>query len=302
MTITLRTTKGSALTFNEMDDNFRETLDLRRIHTDQVTAGGTADALTANFSRAVSLSNGVMIKVKIASANTVVGPTLNVNSTGAKTITGLSGSPVGAGSLPAGAVVLFSYDSGSDSWMALNFSSTDATTLNGQPASYYLDADNIDAGTIGAAYLPQATTTTIGATRYATAAEVATGTETQAAVTPNVLNSIVPTINYFTGTTSISGLTAGKVYAVSVYGILKNRGNGDTTLGAIAVVDGTSTSGTTVLATTGTTSSVNWPDGQAPASHTLIVTPTSSDIAGVVDRVSSADIGTTIAMTAIQLT
>lgn len=188
-TITLRTTKGSALTFTEMDDNFRAILEQRRIFEGQVTAGGTPDALTADFAQTVSLQNGVMVKVKINTANTISGPTLNVNATGAKTITGLDGAPLGAGVLPSGAVILFSYDSGLDSWAALNFSSTDALTLNGQPPSFYLDCANFtnDTGVLGPDCLPQATTAQIGGTRYATAAEVAIGTEAQAAITPDSL-------------------------------------------------------------------------------------------------------------------
>lgn len=184
MTITLRTTKGSALTFTEMDNNFREILDLRRAFIDQVTAGGTPDALTADFTRPVVLTNGVMVKVKIGSSNTIAGPTLNVNGTGAKTITGLDGGPLGAGVLPSGAVILFSYDNALDSWAAINFSSTDALTLNGQPASFYLDYDNMNAGTVLPANMTQATTASIGAARIATNAEAAAATLTDVFITP----------------------------------------------------------------------------------------------------------------------
>lgn len=185
MTITLRTTKGSELTFQEMDDNFREILDLRRLTIDQVTAGGTADALTADFSRAVVLQDGVMVKVKISQTNTASAPTLNVNSTGAKTIVGLDGGAFGAGALLAGAVLLFSYDSGTDAWMAVT--GGESLTFGGQNPSFYLDYNNMNAGTVGESFLPVATTAQRGIARIATSAEVAAATNNDAYVTPATL-------------------------------------------------------------------------------------------------------------------
>lgn len=213
MTITLRTTKGSQLTYQEADDNWREILDLRRMTIDQVTSGGTANALTANFTRAVVLQNGVTIKVKISQANTAASPTLNVNSTGAKVISTLDGSPLGVGGLIAGSVIIFSYDSGIDKWVALT--GGDALTFGGKSPSFYLNYDNFNAGgPIDEAYLPEATTTDKGIIRIATEAEASAGTVDDAALTPATLSAGIAGIGSISETvlfTSSVGVTAGTV-------------------------------------------------------------------------------------------
>jgi hypothetical protein len=183
MTITLRTTKGSALTFQEHDDNFRETLDLRRAYIDQVTTGGTANAMTADFAATVTLVNGVMVKVRIAAVNTIDGPTININATGAKTITGITGAPIPTGGLPAGSIILLSYDSALDAWVAMNSSTTDALTLNGQTSSFYTDWGNLT-------NVPTPTDIVVAPVRRATAAEALAGTETDAFISPATLGSI----------------------------------------------------------------------------------------------------------------
>lgn len=212
-TITLRTTKGSELTFDEADDNFRAILDLNRITIDQVSAGGTADELTADYTRAVVLANGVMVKLKIAQTNTSASPTLNVNSTGAKIISGLDGSPLGAGALVAGSVLLFSYDSGTDTWIAMT--GGDALTFGGQVPDFYLNYDNFNAGgPIDASFLPAATTTDAGIVRLATSNEAAAGTVTNAAITPSTLAAGVDAIGGINETVLFSnagGVSTGNV-------------------------------------------------------------------------------------------
>lgn len=77
-----------------------------------------------------------------------------------------------------------------------------------------------------------------------------------------------------TGTSSISGLLPGKRYVVHLYGIAENRGSGyGIYLYPIRITD---TSGNWLAATQG--GGINWPDGNAPHSGSLVITAPSNGI------------------------
>lgn len=102
-------------------------------------------------------------------------------------------------------------------------------------------------------------------------------------LTADDIGGITTTIKRFTGSSGLSGLTAGKVYAVSVYGIMQNRGTGGNTFAGIKL---TTSTGST-LVTTGT-ASIDWPDGNPPASYVFyIVAPSNGIIYGYVDDVAA---------------
>ncbi len=85
-------------------------------------AGGSADAIVANFSPAVTvLSNGMTLYVRAASVNTSTTPTLQANSTAAKTIVKGAGSPLSAGDIAGGGHwIEVQYDGTLDKWVLLN--------------------------------------------------------------------------------------------------------------------------------------------------------------------------------------
>ena len=98
-------------------------------------------------------------------------------------------------------------------------------------------------------------------------------------------------IKSFSGTSSISGLTGGKKYLVSVYGITANRGTKNHTLNGVRVYN---SSGGIIAATP--SRYVNWADGSSAQSATLLVTaPSNGYIRGLTDA------GNALTMVAIQL-
>lgn len=145
-----------------------------------------------------------------------------------------------------------------------------------------------------------ATTTRAGLVEKATQAEVDAGTDTDRYVTPETLANTPTSLTTHTGTNTITGLTSGKKYLVSVYGVTRDAGLGTATLGAVRIGDGASLGAGTQLATTGT-QSINWPDGNVPQSATMIITAASANINGVVDYVSSGTYQAAKYMCAVQL-
>ncbi|EKO3892291.1 hypothetical protein P0F32_003488 [Vibrio metschnikovii] len=98
-------------------------------------------------------------------------------------------------------------------------------------------------------------------------------------------------MNVETGTSSISGLTSGKKYLVSVYGLIANRGTGGETLRGVRIYS----SSNTVLAST-PSAFINWPDGHAPQSATLLITaPSDGYIRATTDN------GNAMTMVALQV-
>ena len=125
-------TTGTATT-SSVRDNFTlakgELNELMRATEDQVTAGGTADVLTADFVNNIVLAEGVTICIKAALANTTATPTLDVDGTGAKTIVKNSGAALVAGNI-AGSNhrLILKYDASNTVWVLINPAVT-ATTI-----------------------------------------------------------------------------------------------------------------------------------------------------------------------------
>lgn len=117
-------TAGTATT-SSVRDNFGFAADeinrLLRATTDKQVTAGTA-ALTATFSNVptFTLVDGVRVLLEIGAANTNATPTLNVNSSGAKSIKKNDGSSLAIGDLVAGGYYEFVYDSGESSWKVFN--------------------------------------------------------------------------------------------------------------------------------------------------------------------------------------
>ena len=117
-------TTGTATT-SSVRDNFTlakaEINEIMRATEDQVTAAGTADALTADFVTNVVLAEGVTICIKASSANATATPTLNVDGTGVKTIVKDSGSALVAGDIAGSRHrLIFKYDASNTVWVLMN--------------------------------------------------------------------------------------------------------------------------------------------------------------------------------------
>lgn len=79
--------------------------------------------------------------------------------------------------------------------------------------------------------------------------------------------------HYRTGSSSVTGLIAGKKYCVSVYGITANRGTGGARLGPVYIAN----SGGTTLAQT-SAANINWMDGNTPQTAIFVVTAPSDGV------------------------
>ena len=94
---------------------------------DRVVTTGDYDVQVADFTNDVTLAEGVRILIEIGSlsggagsANDTTTPTLNVDSTGAKTIVRQDGSALVAGDLKAGQYLDLIYDATATKWVWLN--------------------------------------------------------------------------------------------------------------------------------------------------------------------------------------
>jgi hypothetical protein len=76
-------------------------------------AGGSTDAWTASIATAylTSYVDGMQIRVKFGAANTVVAPTINLNTLGNKAIVAENGSALGVGDIAAGMIATLTYNS-----------------------------------------------------------------------------------------------------------------------------------------------------------------------------------------------
>ena len=143
--------------------------ELHRATEDSVTAAGTVDALTANFTKDVVLAEGVTIVVKAAGANTSTTPTLNVDSTGVRTIVKDAGVALAVGDISgARHFCIFRYDLANTVWVLMNPSVSGSVS-----APLALKADLASPALTGT---PTAPTQTAGnsTTRLATTAFVTT--------------------------------------------------------------------------------------------------------------------------------
>lgn len=170
---------------------------------DRVVTTGDYDVQVADFANDVTLAEGVRILIEVGSlsggagsANDTTTPTLNVDSTGAKTIVRQDGSALVAGDLKAGQYCDLVYDATATKWVWLN-SKTDAMetaekaspTFTGTPAAPTAskNTNTTQLATTAFVMAQTATATESGIAELATAAEVITGTDTGRVITPNVL-------------------------------------------------------------------------------------------------------------------
>jgi hypothetical protein len=106
---------------------------------------------------------------------------------------------------------------------------------------------------------------------------------------------------------SISGLTSGKKYLVSVWGLTRNNGTGTGTLGQVRITSvHASPPNSGVLYSGPTLNSINWPDGHWPQHSMAVITaPAGGTIYGYVDYRTGGGVPTewmsALYMTAVQL-
>ena len=87
------------------------------------TGAGTADAITADFTPNISLTNGVTVIVRAVGANTVTNPTFNPDGLGVKTIVKNSNEALSVGDIiGASHELILKYNSTNDNWSLLNAS------------------------------------------------------------------------------------------------------------------------------------------------------------------------------------
>jgi hypothetical protein len=90
-------------------------------YTETITAGGTADALTADFATNITPAAGTRIRVIAASANATTTPTLAVDGTTARTIVKQGGTALVVGDIAAaGHILELQYDLANTRWELLN--------------------------------------------------------------------------------------------------------------------------------------------------------------------------------------
>lgn len=93
-------------------------------------AGGTVDAITANYTPDVTLADQTKVAVVCAGANTSTTPTFAPDGLTAHTITMSGGQPLSAGSIPgAGFVALLVYNSAGTRWELINPSANPTAAL-----------------------------------------------------------------------------------------------------------------------------------------------------------------------------
>ena len=128
-------------------------------------AAGTADAITADFTPNVALTNGTTVIVRAGVANTTTTPTFSPDGLTAKTIVKGNNLALTAGDIAgAGHWLLMQYDATLDKWVLLN------------------PATGISVTTV-----PDATTAVKGKVQLATSAEAQAGTDAAKAITPATL-------------------------------------------------------------------------------------------------------------------
>ena len=121
------TSVTQALTANQgkaLNDSKLNTVDLQKNTPVTSSAGGTADAITASYIPAITtLSNGMSLFVRAASANTTTTPTFTPNSgtIAAKTIVKGNGLALDAGDIAGGGHwIELQYDATLDKWVLQN--------------------------------------------------------------------------------------------------------------------------------------------------------------------------------------
>lgn len=124
-------------------------------------ASGTVNAITATFTKPVSLEGGKQVKVRALGANTSATVTFNPNNLGAKPIVKGDGSALSVGDIAsAGFWMTLIYDATLKKWILQN-PATGVTLV-----------------------LPEASTSTKGVIQIASSAEIENGTDVPKAITP----------------------------------------------------------------------------------------------------------------------
>lgn len=127
-------------------------------------ASGTVNAITATFTKPVSLEGGKQVKVRALGANTSATVTFNPNNLGAKPIVKGDGSALSVGDIAsAGFWMTLIYDATLQKWILQN-PATGVTLV-----------------------LPEASTSTKGIIQIASSAEITNGTDVPKAITPKQL-------------------------------------------------------------------------------------------------------------------
>lgn len=127
-------------------------------------ASGTVNAITATFTKPVSLEGGKQVKVRALGANTSATVTFNPNNLGAKPIVKGDGSALSVGDIAsAGFWMTLIYDATLQKWILQN-PATGVTLV-----------------------LPEASTSTKGIIQIASSAEIENGTDVPKAITPKQL-------------------------------------------------------------------------------------------------------------------
>jgi len=107
----------------------QEINELQRATTEAVSAGGTGDAITASFTEPVVLTEGVTIVFEASGANASTTPTLNADTTGAKTIVKGSGDALLAGDIGGNRhFCVLRYDAANTVWVLMNPSAEPVAT------------------------------------------------------------------------------------------------------------------------------------------------------------------------------
>ncbi len=119
---------SSPIPTSDLDDNFgnvEAAMASLNTFSNYLLDTGAADAyaVTLDAGTSATLTNGLMIQVKIANANTTAS-TLNFNGTGAKSIKNIDGAATVAGQLPGGGFVTFIYSTSASAWILLTPSPT----------------------------------------------------------------------------------------------------------------------------------------------------------------------------------
>lgn len=124
-------------------------------------ASGTVNAITATFTKPVSLEGGKLVKVRALGANTSATVTFNPNNLGAKPIVKGDGSALSVGDIASAGF-----------WMTLIYDATVKKWILQNPATGVT------------LVLPEASTSTKGIIQIASSAEIENGTDVPKAITP----------------------------------------------------------------------------------------------------------------------
>lgn len=108
------------------------------------TAGGTTDAITADYSPDIALTNLQVCAFVSSGANTLTNPTFQPDGLTARTITKLGGTALVAGDIgPAGTVHLLEYNLANTRWDLLNPAKTPAANLTGTTLASTVTASSL---------------------------------------------------------------------------------------------------------------------------------------------------------------